>query len=278
MSDLIYKDSQGDLSAAQRMQDAVVVNDEVIDGDAILREMQYHPAASMDEARCNAARALAIRALLLQEANRLGIIPEPQADEAEDEARIRQLLEQEVQTPEADADNCRRFYEHNRESLRSPGEYLVSHILLPAAPDDAAARDRVESKARELIELLQQEPKRFPELAGRFSACPSKEQGGSLGWISRGQTVPEFERAIARMRAGTLRRNPLPARYGCHVIRLDERREGKQLSYEEAEPMIRDYLRESVYRKALSQYIQLLAGRAHIKGVDLGGASSPLVQ
>lgn len=277
MSELIYRDSQGDISAAERMQDSIVVNAEVIDGDAILREMQYHPAATMEEARYSAARALAIRALLLQEAKRLGIA-EAQADEAEDEARIRKLLEQEVQTPEADVDNCRRFYEHNRKSLRSSGEYLVSHILLPAAPDDAIARDRVEAQARELIQILQQEALRFPELAGRFSACPSKERGGSLGWVSRGQTVPEFERAVERMQAGRLRRNPLPSRYGCHVIRLDERREGKQLSYKEAEPLIRDYLRETVYRQALNQYIQLLAGRAHIKGVDLGGASSPLVQ
>lgn len=278
MSDLIYRDSQGDISAAQRMQDAIVINDEIIDGDAILREMQYHPAASLDEARDNAARALAIRSLLLQEAKRLSINPEPQTDEADDEARIRQLLAMEVQIPEADASNCRRFYQRNRDQFQQPGEYLVSHILLPAPPDDASARDRVEAKARELINILQQEPMRFPELAGRFSACPSKEQGGSLGWIQRGQTVPEFERAVERMQADSLRRNPLPSRYGCHVIRLDERREGRPLSYEEAEPLIRDYLRESVYRKALGQYIQLLAGRAKVKGIDLGEADSPLIQ
>lgn len=278
MSALIYSDSQGDLSAAERLEGTILVNEEAIKGDDVLREMQYHPARSMEEARYQAARALTLRKLLLQEARRLGIQPECEAGEAEDEACIRQLLAREVDTPEPDMDTCLRFFENNREEMRTPGEYLVSHILLPAAPDDAPARDRVEQQARDLIGQLAQNLNRLPELAGRFSACPSKEQGGSLGWIRRGQTVPEFEKAVERMSAGTLRRNPLSTRYGCHVVLLEERREGEALDFQQAEPLIRDYLRESVYRRAVSQYMQVLAGRAEIKGIDLELSDSPLMQ
>ncbi|MGQ9427608.1 peptidylprolyl isomerase [Gilvimarinus sp. F26214L] len=277
-SDLIYSDSRGDLSAAERIEGTIEVNGETIGSEDVLREMQYHPARSLEEARFNAARALTIRALLLQEAGRLKIAPQIQPDETEDEARIRQLLEREVATPEPDQHQCRRFYEKNRAEIRKPGEYLVSHILLAAAPDDAPGRDRAEASARDIIEKLDQDRARFAEFAARFSACPSREQGGSLGWIRRGQTVPEFEKAVERMSPATLRRTPVSTRYGCHVVYLEARRDGKPLEFHEAEPLIRDYLRESVYRRAASQYVELLVARADINGINLETTDSSLMR
>lgn len=278
MSELIYSDALGDLAASQRMDEGVEVNGELISGEEINREMQYHPAESMDQARENAARALTIRLLLLREAERLQIETKAMADEAEEEARVRCLIEKMVETPEPDKESCRRFFDKNREQFRSPDEYKVSHILLAAAPDDDRARDQAEQQAREMAELVIADPLRFPELAGRFSACPSREQGGSLGKICRGQTVPEFERALALMTPGTIRRTPLPTRYGYHVVYLESRIDGRLLDFEEAYPLASDYLRESVYRRSLTQYIQLLAGNSVIKGIDLQASDTPLVQ
>jgi peptidyl-prolyl cis-trans isomerase C len=256
----------------------VVVNANPIPDEAISREMQYHPAGSVAAAREAAARALVVRELLLQQAARLELQPVPEEGEDEDEALIRQLIEREVQVPEPDRESCRRYYENNRAQLRVPDVHTVSHILIPAPPDDAQARDEAERQAHELLELLQADPRRFEELAGRFSACPSRERGGHMGQVRRGQTVPEFERALTGMAPGEMSGRPIPTRYGYHVIRLEAREEGQPLSFEQAEPVIADFLRESVFRRALTQYVQLLAGQAEIEGIDLEAAATPLVQ
>ena len=100
----------------------VSVNGVSIPHDAIARETQYHPASKPIAAWQAAARALVVRELLLQEAQRLGIAAIPRSDtsgrhETEEEALIRGLMEQEIATPEPDETTCRRYYEQNLEPL-----------------------------------------------------------------------------------------------------------------------------------------------------------------
>src|SRR5262245_1463153 len=94
----------------------VLVNGTVIPEREIARETQHHPAPSLDIARRKAAQALVVRALLLQQADRLRI-----ADDHEtDEQRIAALIEREVKTPSADEAACRRYYHANTARFRSP--------------------------------------------------------------------------------------------------------------------------------------------------------------
>ncbi|MGI9387856.1 MAG: peptidylprolyl isomerase, partial [Methyloligellaceae bacterium] len=101
--------------------------------DAIAREVQFHPASSPVKAWQAAARALAVRALLLREAQKLDLKPLPEEDcngllETDEEALIRQLMEQNVVTPEPDESACRRYYEQNGSRFRSPVIFEASHI------------------------------------------------------------------------------------------------------------------------------------------------------
>jgi peptidyl-prolyl cis-trans isomerase C len=256
----------------------ITVNGTPIAEDAVNRETQYHPAPSVEAAREEAARALVIRELLLQRATSLGLIAEPEPGEEIPEALVRQLLERDVTVPEPDNESCRRYYDNNRAQLRTADVHTVSHILIPAPPDDAQARDAAERRANDLLEKLKADPQRFPELAGRYSACPSREQGGHMGQVRRGETVPEFERALAALQPGELSRRPAQTRYGYHLIHLEARQPGRELEFDEALPLIGDYLRESVWRRALTQYMQVLAGDAEIVGLDMEAAPTPLVQ
>ena len=65
-----------------------------------------------------------------------------------------------------------------------------------------------------------------------LSACPSAAQGGHLGQISRGQTVPEFETFLYNLEVGQICPVPVKTRFGYHVLRLDRRIEGRQLPFE----------------------------------------------
>lgn len=260
----------------------VSVNGVQIARDAIAREAQNHPATKPVEAWQSAARALVIRELLLQEASRIGVSAAPASDadgrrETDEEARMRALIEQEVLTPDPDEAICQRYYQQNLRRFRSQDLYEVSHILLPSGRIEM---DRTQAKelACALITALQDDPSNFGTLAVQHSVCPSKQVGGSLGQIGPGQTVKEFESALADMDVGCVHPEPVESRYGFHIVRVDRKIEGRQLPFETARPLIERYLTEHVQRTAQRQYVSLLAGRATIEGIALESSASPLMQ
>lgn len=250
----------------------VYVGETLILEDDIAREMQHHPASEVVDAWHEAARSLAIRELLLQQASRLKL------DEiAEEEDRIARVLELELEVPDLTEGDCERFHAGNPGRFRSPTLLAVSHVLLAAAPDDVQERIRQEEVGRQLLSALLDGRSRFTDLAKQYSACESRHQGGSLGQISRGQTVEEFERPVMGLQEGL---NPelIESRYGWHIVRVDQRIDGEQLPYEHVKPQIRQYLNESVTRRAFRQYVQVLAAETGVEGVDLELPDSPLMQ
>jgi peptidyl-prolyl cis-trans isomerase C len=260
----------------------ISVNGKVIPREVIAREVQNHPAEKPILAWQAAARALVVRELLLQESVRLGIEAEPLRDaegrsETGEEAAMRTLIEREVITPEPDEAACLRFYEQNRQRFQSGDLYEAAHILVAARPDDVAARNEARLTAENILAAVRSDPALFAEFARNHSACKtSAQEGGRLGQLTRGQTVVEFEAALARMRPGEFA--IAETRYGFHVIRLDQYAPGQVLPFELARDRIADYLTASVQHRALAQYVSVLAGRAEISGVTLAAASSPLLQ
>lgn len=257
----------------------VSVNGVTIPRETIVREMQHHPATKPIAAWQDAARALVIRELLLQRAHALGLRPDPIGDadgrrETDEEALIRGLVEHEVTVPEPDDATCRRYYEQNRARFRAPDIYEASHILFAAAPSDTEAYAQARADAQAVLETLQENPDSFAALAQAYSRCPSASQGGNLGQLTKGQTTPEFERALLALGPGELCAAPVETRYGFLVIRLERKLDGHDLPYEIVVERIADYLGESVRRRADAQYIARLVSAADITGLALDGAEA----
>jgi peptidyl-prolyl cis-trans isomerase C len=233
----------------------------------IAKEMQMHRAASPHESRRQAARTLVIGELVRLECARLGLAPAPEHGETDDEALARQLLEREVATPVPDDEACRRYYDANRERLHRPDRLRVRHILLAAPPADVAARQRAARLGEELIAALREVPERFAEFAMRHSACPSREAQGDLGWLERGDTVPEFDRQLFMLRVG-LAGLTVETRYGHHVVMVDAIERGTPLSFAQARARIAAYLETQVRQNAVHQYLRILAERFGVEGMD----------
>lgn len=252
----------------------VSVGGQVIPAALIAREMQLHEAASPLEAWQAAARALAVRELLLQEARRLEIVAEPiqEADglrETDEEALIRIVVETQVTTPDPDQETCRRYYERNLVRFCSPELFEASHILLAARLDDAIARKEAHDKATALLAHLRQKPADFEALAIQHSACPSAATGGNLGQIRHGDTVPEFDQALTTLDLGEIAAEPVETRFGFHIIRLQRRILSRQLPFEMVAMRIATYLRERSKRIATAQYLSVLASQSRVEGVEL---------
>jgi peptidyl-prolyl cis-trans isomerase C len=258
----------------QNLRKVVSVNGVVVRHDEISRETQNHPAPTPIAAWTAAARALAVRELLLQEARRIVIEAEPLTDgegrtETADEASIRALVERETSTPTPDEASCRRYYQHNLQRFRSADLYEAAHILFAARPNDHAAYAAARTAAEAVVAALREAPERFADLARAHSACPSKAVGGNLGQLSPGETAPEFDAALRAMAPGEITAEPVASRFGHHVIRLDRRIEGRQLPFERVQERIADYLVDRARRMGIAQFVARLTARAQITGVDL---------
>ncbi len=260
----------------------ILVNDVAIPHAAIAREVQNHHAQAPALAWEQATQALVVRELLLQRARALNLVAAPLSEggarEADEESLIRLLLERDVITPKADEAVCRRYYDANPARFRSPDLFEPAHILFKARRDDAEAYAKAEAQAAAVLADLQKHPGRFESLARSLSDCPSASEGGRLGQIVRGETTPEFETFLVAMEPGQICLAPVRTRYGVHVLRLDRRIVGEPLPFDAVKTRIAAYLEERTWRRAVAQYIALVAGQARIVGFDLPTATSPLVQ
>lgn len=254
----------------------IKVNDVSILESAILTEMQYHRADSQREAMLKAAETLVIGEILRQRAKALGIGVENESELASQEDFIEKLLALDVAIPEASDAECQLYFEKNPQRFTSSPLVELKHILLAAAPDDEVQRIDSKTLAESLIIKLKIGGN-FDALAQQYSACPSKETGGSLGQISAGQTVKEFERQVFNAETG-LFPNPIESRYGFHVVFIERKIAGKPLPFEKVEGKIRQYLNEKVKIKATAQYIESLIQQTHLEGFDFSVSESPLMQ
>jgi peptidyl-prolyl cis-trans isomerase D len=118
-------------------------------------------------------------------------------------------------------DELRRYYEAHRSEFDRPAHGVVSVLYIPrlvSPADSAAARARISALRAEIVGGA-----KFEDVAKRASADTiSGAQGGSLGKITHGRLVPEFEKAAYALKPGELSQ-PVLTPFGYHLIKLDAR-------------------------------------------------------
>jgi peptidyl-prolyl cis-trans isomerase C len=250
----------------------VRVNGVEIMPEDIAQEIQHHPAPDAETAWQEAARALAIRELLLQEALALGLGAEAEADEdgrieTQDDALIAALLEQEVRQERPGEAECRRVYDAQSARFRTPDLFEASHILIEPENGGEEAWDAAFRQAQAIASDIGDDPARFAEAARTHSACPTGQQDGSLGQVRRGDLVPEVQGAIEALRPGQTSREPVRSRHGWHVLRLAHRIEGRVLPFEAVREKIAEMLEARSWSIGTTRYVAALAARSRLEGV-----------
>ncbi|MGB3448401.1 MAG: peptidylprolyl isomerase [Xanthobacteraceae bacterium] len=218
----------------------------------------------------------AARELLRQRAVAVDLLAETVSEETMIDAAIEMLLEREVTTPSPTEDECRRYYDGHPSEFQSGDLVHARHILFQVTPQ--VRIPEIRARAEDTLNQLLREPDRFDALARELSNCLSGQQGGNLGQIGRGDTVPEFEKVLFKFGASGILRDLVKTRHGFHIVSVDQSIPGKKLPFETVSAQIAERLRSNVEEKAVRQYVSVLAGQARLLGVDLGGTQTPLVQ
>ncbi|ELA09377.1 PpiC-type peptidyl-prolyl cis-trans isomerase [Moraxella macacae 0408225] len=248
----------------------ITVNGIAIDPKQIAQETQYHPANSKDDALYLSARALVMRELLRQAVlaeSSLGLA----AWERDEEQAIGDLLSKNVLPKNPTDTNITQYYQQNRAQFTTPPIITARHILLASPPEEGDERLQLKKQASEIIEKIQNSHNPdadFLFYAQQLSACPSKNDGGNLGVIKKGTTIPEFETAVFALPKG-LGVNPIETRYGIHIVDVIDKKEGLALNFAQAKPMIVNHLTQQSFHHSLVDYLFKLSQNAKIEGIEL---------
>lgn len=211
-------------------------------------------------------RLAAIRDLLRLRAIATGLCTDT-ATEGEVDTGIETLLDREVTVPAPTQDECRRWYDLHPDEFVAGEIVFARHILFavtPRTPVDALRR-----KAEETLIELRQSPEQFEQRARELSNCPSGTLGGSLGQLLRGESVPEFERAVFAGDVTGVLPGLVNTRYGFHIIAVDRRVPGRRVPFDAVQGEISARLTRLSWHRALAQYAQLLLRAREVSGEDV---------
>jgi peptidyl-prolyl cis-trans isomerase SurA len=113
------------------------------------------------------------------------------------------------------------------------------HILLKssAVMTDDVARQRLADIRQRIV----QGGESFSDLAKRFSNDASAPQGGDLGWLNPGETVPPFEKAMNALKIGEVS-TPVQSQFGWHLILVEGRR-----TQDMADQFLRNQVRQRLF-------------------------------
>jgi peptidyl-prolyl cis-trans isomerase D len=178
-------------------------------------------------------------------------------------------------------DDLRAYYNQYRDQYRVQEQVKVSHILIktPAPGSDGKVDDKATAEALHRAEDLLKQVKsggNFEELAKKYSEDPgSAKQGGSLGWIGKGQTVPEFEKVAFSLPKGQIS-DIVKSSFGFHIIRVDDKQEGHTKTLDEVKDQIEPILKRQKAQQVAQKEADDLLKQARANGIDAAAATQSI--
>jgi len=129
------------------------------------------------------------------------------------------------------------YYKQSLDMYRVQNRVHVEHILLKTTGKTDAEVVEIRKKAEEVLAKARKGAN-FEELAKQYSQDDTtKAKGGDLGWIIRGQTVPEFEQAAFALKKGEIS-DLVKSMFGFHIIKLIDREEARTKTFDEVRASI----------------------------------------
>ncbi len=202
--------------------------------------------------------------ILLDQAKKQKLEDDPAVKAAFKEAQAR-ILQQAYLSKRVDADisedAVKKRYEDLKKTSQPKEEVKVRHILV-----------ETEEAAKTVIADLKSGVKFEDEAKAKTKDPSGASNGGDLGYIAQGDTVPEFAEAAFKLKPGEITETPVKTQFGWHVIKVEDRRIAPPPSYDEAKPAIRNELAQQDVQKVLDS----LKKSAQVKKFNLDG--SPYVE
>jgi peptidyl-prolyl cis-trans isomerase D len=156
-----------------------------------------------------------------------------------------------IQAPET---QLRAFYDAHRDQFRTPDRVRVRHILLQTVGKSPGEVAKIKAKAEDLLKQVKAGGD-FAELAKKNSEDPgSKDKGGEYGWMTRGQTVKNFETTAFSLKPGQIS-DLVTTEYGFHIIQVEEKEAAGLQPFEK----VRDQIAAELNKQLVNDKMQTVA-------------------
>lgn len=168
-------------------------------------------------------------------------------------------------------DQLRRIYNQEKENFRVPDRVHVRHILLKTMDKPKDEIPKIQAKAEDLLKQIKHGAD-FAELARKYSEDPgSASKGGDLGWVTRGQTVKNFEQAAFSLKPKEIS-NVIQTEYGFHIIQVLEKDTARVKPFEE----VKDTIASEQKKQMVLDRMQSLADQARAQLVANPGQAQQI--
>ncbi len=138
------------------------------------------------------------------------------------------------------AEEAKAFFEKNKGPDVVPEQVLLHHILVPSEGD-----------AKNVLEQLKKGEK-FADIASKVSQCPSKEKGGSLGWLPKGSLVKEVEDVAFVVAPGQLSQ-PVKSGFGWHILFVEDKKPAQERTFDQVKDNVYQYLKAQKQQELTQQ-------------------------
>ena len=206
------------------------------DVDTILAQLPEQARARYEtaEGKREFVSGLAEIKLMAMEAKKKGIDKTPdmkfKMEFMNDQMLAKGLAESAVKDIKITDEEISKYYADNKDKFSTGPRVKLRHILVPS-----------EAEAKAILADLKKGGD-FSTIAKEKSKCPSSQQGGDLGWVTKGSMVPEFEKAGFELKKGQMS-GVVKTQYGYHILMCDDVEGVKQPSLAEAKPDIERQLK-----------------------------------
>jgi peptidyl-prolyl cis-trans isomerase D len=176
-----------------------------------------------------------------------------------------------------DPADVQRTYRANQEAYRVPERAKVRHILIETpkpGPDgkvDQKAVDEARAKAQDVLKQVKATGD-WAGLAKKYSGDPgSKDKGGELEWIGRGQTVAEFDKTAFSQNKGQIS-DPVQTSFGFHIIQTEDKEDAHPKPLAEVKASIEDNLKQDKVKTEMNRLANESQDLARKQGLDKAAA------
>jgi peptidyl-prolyl cis-trans isomerase D len=157
-----------------------------------------------------------------------------------------------------DPGEIQRAYSANQEGYRVPARVKVRHILIEMpkpGPDGKVDQKAVDDARAKAMDVLKQAKATsdWTELAKKYSGDPgSKDKGGELGWLGKGQTVAEFDKVAFAQNKGQIS-DPVQTSFGFHIIQTEDKEDAHLKPLAEVKPVLEESLKQDKIKTELAK-------------------------
>ncbi len=146
-------------------------------------------------------------------------------------------------------------YQDNSESYHTPERVRVRHILIKTQGKSKDEQVKLKARAEDVLKQLQHGGD-FAELAKKYSDdAGTAVKGGELGWITKGQTVPNFEKTAFGQNPGQTS-GLVETEYGYHIIQTEEKQAPHTQTFDEVKPQLLMDAKKQVANDTLEKSIE----------------------